>query len=52
MLAEEYGIVMDNPRKEMLDALLVQVLSSNASLAARGEPPMEIDGLAANYLAF
>ena len=40
-------------RKKMLEAFLNEVLSSNASFAARLKPPMEfekIDKLAAKYL--
>ena len=40
-------------RKKMLEAFLNEVLSSNASFAARGKPPMEfekIDKLATRYL--
>ena len=46
---------ISNPdlRKRMLESLMNEVLSSNASLAARGKPPMEfdkIDKLATRYL--
>ena len=30
-------------KKRMLDALINELLASNASLAARGKPPMEFD---------
>ena len=40
-------------RKKMLEAFINEVLASNASLAARGKPPMEfekLDKLAARYM--
>ena len=40
-------------RKKMLEAFINEVLSSNASLAARGKPPMEfdkLDKLASKYM--
>ena len=40
-------------RKKMLEAFINEVLTSNASLAARGKPPMEfdkLDKLASKYL--